>query len=321
MAIKQSGLLGNLLNQTTPVSPGYWTPQSGVGPVQPAYGRPQQARLPQNRRNQVMAGSGNVGSTFGTTVPKSDLVKYYRNIESTLDQMVVKAMAKRGFWFQFTITASDQDYLSYLIGATVNASGQGRIVLKETLVKNGKKSQEKLLPYVEVIGWRYSPTNYNVVLNGMLRRYGILLVNLRTKLSFAVNPGEMSGKIPSNISTLKPPKTSASISNQTIKMNLYTTIGKLISGSGPEQFILNATEADYLRYSLNSILDSNRSGIINVKEDVVKNGTVISSNRLINPPIRVVEGGFNPGDFNKILAFMSNNYQKLITVTRYHVVA
>ena len=103
--------------------------------------------------------------------------------------------------------------------------------------------------------------------------------------------------------------------------NIYKFISNLKENIRSEQFILNATEADYLRYSLNSILDSNRSGIINVKEDVVKNGTVISSNRLINPPIRVVEGGFNPGDFNKILAFISNNYQKLITVTRYHVVA
>lgn len=321
MAVKQSGLLGNLLNQRTPVSPGYWTPQAGVGPIQPASGRPQQARLPQNRRNQVMPGSGNVGSTFGTTVPKNDLVRYYRNIESTVDQMVVKAMAKRGFWFQFTITASDQDYLFYTIGANVNASGQGRIILKETLIQNGKRSQEKLLPYIQVIGWRYSPTNYNVVLNMMIRRYGILLVNLRTKLNFSVNPGNLSGKIPDNINTLKPPKTSVSISNQTIKMNLFTTIGKLISNPTSEQFILNATESDYLKYTLNATLDLNKNGLINVKEDIVKNGSASSVNRLINPPIRIVNGEFNTVDFNKILAFISNNYQKLINVTRYHAVA
>lgn len=321
MAVKQSGLLGNLLNQRTPVSPNYWTPQSGVGPVQPAYGRPQQARLPQNRLNQVMPGSGNVGATFGTTVPKTDLVRYYRNIEATLDQMVVKSMAKRGFWFQFTITASDQDYLSYLIGATVNLSGQGRIVIKETLIQNGKRFQEKLLPYIQVIDWRYSPNNYNVVLNMMLRRYGILLVNLRNKLNFSVTPGALSGKIPANVSTLKPPKTSVGISTQTIKMNLFTTIGKLIALPGSEQFILNATELDYLRYTLNATLDQNKTGLINVKEDFVKSGTATAVNRLINPPIRVVKGEFNPVDFNKILVFISNNYQKLINITRYRTVA
>jgi hypothetical protein len=69
------------------------------------------------------------------------------------------------------------------------------------------------------------------------------------------------------------------------------------------------------------MLDLNKTGLINVKEDIVKNGTGSSINRLINPPIRVTAGEFNPNDFNKILAFISNNYQKLITVTRYHTVA
>lgn len=321
MAVKQSELLTNLITRRTPVAPGYWTPQSGAGPVQPAYGRPQQARLPQNRLNQVMPGSGNVGATFGTTIPKGQLTKYYRNIEATLDQMIVKIMWRVGFFFQFTITASDQDYLSYQIGAQVNASGDGRITLKETLVQDGKKSQEKLLPYIQVVSGRYSPSGYNIVLNSIIRRYGILLANLQTKFSFSVNPGNLTGKIPTNVSSLKPPKTAIGISNQTIKMNLFTTIGKLITSAGSEQFILNATEADYLRYVLNATLDANKTGLINVKEDFVKNGAMTSNNRLINPPIRVVNGVFNPTDFNKIFNFISNNYQKLINITRYHTVA
>lgn len=318
--------LGGLFKRQ-PTVPGTWTPQSGPGPVQPAYGRPQQARLPQNRQNQIMPGSGNVGSTFGTTIPNTQLTRYYRNIGATLQSMIVKSMSRPKLWFEFTISASDQDYLVYRIGSQIDALGNGKIILYEILVQNGKRTQEKYMTFIKVIGFIPQTSDVNVLNNAIVRRFGILLVNLQSRFNFSTVMGDASGKMPGsvggsvapNLNNAKAPKTSAAISDRTIKVNMITSINKLIDDfTDVNQFLLNATDTNYLRYTLTKTLDMNKSGLIYIKEDFVVNGALKYKNALINPPIKVVKGQFSQNDFNRIFSFISNKYQSLINITRYN---
>ena len=242
-----SGVLGSLLGRRNP--------PSSPGPIAPAYGRPQQALLPQNRLNQPQPGMGQVGSPFGSTVGKEDLVRYWRAIEPTINQMVTKAIARRGFWFEFTINVTDQDYLTYMIGGNIQATGNGLIILREFLVENGRHTQERRLQPIRVTGWIYSQSDMNSIMTVIARRYAILMLNAREGIDFRVNSSlnssnQMAG-VPSGASAIDPrsPKTLVNISAQTIRDNIIESLAKITNTNLlKNEFTINATDQNYIRY-------------------------------------------------------------------------
>jgi hypothetical protein len=267
---------------------------------------------------------GNVGATFGTTIPQSNLIKYWRNIQMTLQEMITSCMARRGVWLEFTISATDQDYLIYKIGAQVGGNGDGNILLRETLVQGGRRvSSQKMLPNIRVKQWITYPSDFNVVINVIGRRYGILLVNSRTAINFNIDErtggsGSLPGFDKQPLINAKAPKTTITMSQNSIKLSLAECMAKLLNNNtSASEFTINATDENYLRYTLNVQKDLNKNGVIVITEEVIRNGVKKSTTKLTRQ-IKLVKGKYDIAAFTSILSYIINKYQALINTVRYN---